>query len=125
MKKSKRLEDYLKSIYLISTNNEERISRVKDIAKLMNVKTATVVYALKRLNEMGMINQKPYGYVTLTEKGLKESKKIIEKFNVLFEFYNNVLNVSKETAFQDACKAEHIISEETFEKMSQYLKRGK
>jgi DtxR family Mn-dependent transcriptional regulator len=125
MKKSKRLEDYLKSIYLISSANDEGISRVKDIARLMNVKTATVVYALKKLNETGMINQKPYGYVTLTEKGLKESKKIVEKFNVLFEFYNNILNVSKETAFQDACKAEHVISEETFEKMSQYLKRGK
>ena len=57
MKKSKRLEDYLKSIYLISKTNKEGISRVKDIAQLMNVRTATVVYALKRLSEMGMINQ--------------------------------------------------------------------
>ena len=125
MQKTKRLEDYLKSIYLISKSNSEGISRVKDIAKLMNVRTATVVYALKKLNELKMINQEKYGYITLTEKGIKESEKILKKFNVLYDFYTKVLKVSKETAFKDACKAEHVISEETFEKMSQYLKRGR
>ncbi len=122
MKKSKRLEDYLKSIYLISKTNKEGISRVKDIAQLMNVKTATVVYAMKRLSEQGLINQKKYGYITLTEKGSRESEKILEKFNVLYKFYNEILGVSKENAFQDACKGEHVISEETFEKLTQYIK---
>jgi Mn-dependent DtxR family transcriptional regulator len=60
------------------------------------------------------------GFITLTEAGELLAKKILERHRVLTEFLVRI-GVSAETADDDACKMEHVISDETFEKMKEHV----
>lgn len=117
---SQSLEDYLEAIYLISTNN--KIVRVKDVVARMEVKTASVIGALKKLVTKGFIEHERYGYIELTEPGKKKAIKIYEKHSMLLYFINNILGVEKTIAEKDACNIEHFISEQTFEKLMDFVK---
>ena len=116
---TKSLEDYLEAIKILSL--DKKVVRVKDISELLNVKSASVVNALNILKGKGYIKQEKYGYIELTEKGNKEAKRILKKHKIIFKFLTGILNVSKESAEKDACKIEHIISKETFEKLVKFL----
>ena len=67
-------EDYLETIYLEAEKNG--CAKVTDIAKLLDVKKASVTGALSNLCEKGLINYAPYAPITLTAEGEKEAKKI-------------------------------------------------
>jgi Mn-dependent DtxR family transcriptional regulator len=62
------------------------------------------------------------GYLTLTKDGLAAANKIFERHTVLSQLLIR-LGVSEKTAAEDACKIEHVISDETFEAVKQYLNR--
>ena len=112
-------EDYLEAILFI----EEQKGRVKsiDIANALGVSKPSVNKALTILQEMGYVSKPNYGEVTITEEGRKRAKLVAEKHVALTKLLTDVLGVSAETAEKDACKIEHDISEETTEKLIQYL----
>lgn len=114
-KLSQSLEDYLESIYIISL--EKRIVRVKDLVNRMGVKSSSVIGALKKLSSGGYIEHEHYGHIDLTTSGEKRASKLYEKHKTLTRFFNEILNVKKETAEEDACAIEHYISDETFYKI--------
>lgn len=118
---TKSLEDYLEAIKILTEKN--RVARVKEIGKLLNVKSSSVVNALNILKKMGYIKQEKYGYVELTELGIKEAEKIQKKHDTVVKFLKDILKVSEENAKNDGCKIEHIISDETFKKLYQFLIR--
>ena len=60
------------------------------------------------------------GFLTLTESGIAIAKKIFERHNVLATMLM-ALGVSKEAAAEDACKIEHVISDETFDAIKDHL----
>lgn len=60
------------------------------------------------------------GSLILTEEGINTAKKIFERHNVLSSFLKKI-GVSEETASKDACKIEHVISEETVEAIKKFL----
>ena len=60
------------------------------------------------------------GYITLTAEGESLARKIVERHRVLCDFLQQ-LGVDADVAADDACKMEHIISDETFEKMKEYV----
>ena len=64
------LEDYLETIYLISIDH--KIVRVKDVVAKLNVRTASVIGALKKLVLKGFLEHERYGYIELTELGRKK-----------------------------------------------------
>ena len=119
-KLSKSLEDYLEAIYVVA--QEKKIVRVKDLIKMLNVKTASVIGALKKLEQKGFVEHEHYGYIELTPEGEKRARRIFEMHTVLMKFLTDFLRVNEVIAEKDACLMEHCISEETFNKIIQLMR---
>ena len=68
---------------------------------------------MKKLRETEYIEMNGDGYITLTESGMEIAQKILEKHNFIAELLIS-LGVSEDTAYEDSCKIEHDISEESF-----------
>ena len=77
----------------------------------------SVLTALKALEEQGFLEHERYRTVSLTERGQTKAGEIRERHDLLTSFLRDILGVGAETAEQDACKMEHILSEETFKKL--------
>ena len=71
------LEDYLEAIYIINLN--KKVVRVKEVAEFLNVKNPSVVDAISKLAEKGFVTHEKYGYLNLTEKGVKSAKGVYKK----------------------------------------------
>jgi DtxR family Mn-dependent transcriptional regulator len=117
---TKSREDYLEAICEIC--EEEKVARVTDLAVHMSVSLASVNYAMKALKGEGLIKHKKYGYIELTKKGNEIGQAIYRKHKLIRSFLINILDVDKNIADKDACGIEHVISEETCNKMNSYLK---
>jgi DtxR family Mn-dependent transcriptional regulator len=109
------LENYLETIGMLIRKN--KIARVKDISKELNVKNSSVNIALNVLADKGLIIHEKYGYVELTAEGKKIADDIQHKEDVLLRFFTEILGVEKEIALKDACRMEHTISDETLAKL--------
>ena len=109
------LENYLETIGMLVRKN--KIARVKDISKELNVKNSSVNIALNVLADKGLIIHEKYGYVELTAEGQKIADDIQHKEDVLLRFFTEILGVDKDIALKDACRMEHTISDETLAKL--------
>jgi DtxR family Mn-dependent transcriptional regulator len=114
------LEDYLEIVSFLSDEVEVRVT---DIAKELGVSKPSVLTALKTLEELGLLEHERYRTVHLTEKGTHQAAEIRDRHNFLTSFLRDTLGVSAETAEEDACKMEHILSEETLKKMKILAKK--
>lgn len=112
-------EMYLESIYVL-TKTKSAVRSI-DIAEHMNFSKPSVSRAVGLLKEENYIAVDKDGHITLTEDGLKFAKKIYERHTVLSQALV-ALGVDEETAAADACKIEHVISDESFEALKKYLK---
>lgn len=119
-KLSKSLEDYLEAIHVVA--QKKKTVRVKDLIKMLDVKTASVIGALKKLEQRGLVEHEHYGYIELTPEGKKKAVRIYEKHAILMQFLTEFLKVNEKTAEDDACLIEHFISDETFSKIIQLIK---
>jgi DtxR family Mn-dependent transcriptional regulator len=108
------LEDYLEMVSFLSDEGEVRVT---DIAARLKVSKPSVLTALRTLEEQGLLEHERYRTVTLTEKGALRAAGIRDRHNFLTAFLRDTLGVSPETAEEDACKMEHILSEETLKRM--------
>lgn len=108
------LEDYLEMVSFLTDEGDVRIT---DIASRLGVSKPSVLTALKTLEEQGLLEHERYKGVFLTARGKNRAEEIRKRHDFLTSFLRDVLGVSAATAEQDACKLEHILSEETFEKM--------
>lgn len=111
-------EDYLEAIFRLSKQNKE--VRSVDIAAMLGVSKPSVSHAMKLLKEDGYISMDRYGTITLLEKGSVIASRVYEKHTVLSAMLR-YLGVSEETAKNDACKMEHALSEESFEKIKKHF----
>lgn len=109
------LEDYLEAIYVISLNR--KVVRVKEIADFLNVKTPSVVDAISKLQDKGLVIHEKYGYLTLTKKGQDSAREIYKKHEEIYKFLNQFLGMNDEVSEKDACGMEHYISKETLGKI--------
>lgn len=107
-------ENYLETILMLSQKNGE--VRSIDIVNEMNFSKPSVSVAMKQFRENGYILMDENGYISLTEKGLAIAEKVYERHTVLTKCLMQ-LGVSEETAKKDACRIEHDLSDETFEKI--------
>lgn len=112
-------ENYLETILIL----QERLGVVRsiDMANELGYTKPSVSRAVKLLKERGCITVGRGGAITLTEAGLNEAKAIYERHNIITKFFVEVLGVDLETAEEDACRIEHIISEKSFEKIKQKM----
>ena len=112
-------EDYLEAILILSKKGGG--VRSVDIATMLGVSKPSVSHAMKLLREDAYIAMDRYGTVTLLEKGAEIANRIYERHMVLTKMLEG-LGVSNEVARADACKMEHDISNESFEKIKEHLK---
>jgi len=104
-------EDYLEAILMLK--NEKGYSRSVDIAAKLGVTKPSVSFAMKRLRENDYILMDAENLITLTPKGLEIAERIYDRHTTLSRFLMQ-LGVGEKQAYEDACKIEHDISEETF-----------
>ena len=118
MEINKSSEDYLEAMLIMQ--EEHGYIRSIDVAGHLGVTKPSVSYATKRLRENGYIAVDESGMITLTETGEQIAKKIGERHRLLTRFFISI-GISPETAEEDACRIEHDLSEETFEKLKEHL----
>ena len=107
-------EDDLEAIFIWSRKGVG--VRSVDIATMLGVSKPSVSHAMKLLREDGYIAMDRYGTVTLMEKGAEIANRIYERHTVLTKMLEG-LGVPSDIALEDACKMEHDISQESFEKI--------
>lgn len=114
-------EMYLETILIL----KDRFGYVRsiDIANEMGVSKPSVSRAVALLKENGYITFDPNGMILLTKSGKAVAEKIYERHNTLTLFFTR-MGVSEQTAVRDACKIEHIISDETFNIIKDKLKEA-
>jgi DtxR family Mn-dependent transcriptional regulator len=116
------LEDYLEMVSFLSDEGEVRVT---DIASRLGVSKPSVLTALKTLEEQGLLEHERYRRVNLTREGVRQAADIRERHSVLTSFLQDVIGVSAENAEKDACKMEHLLSDETLRKIKTLVKPKK
>lgn len=76
---------------------------------------------MSNLCEKGLINYAPYAPITLTAEGEKEAKKILQRHEVMSVFLKNILHLSEDESTLNACRMEHIMTEEMFQESNLFL----
>ncbi len=112
-------EDYLESILIFQTKNGT--ARSIDIARHLGVTKPSVSRAMKLLRENGYILMGKDNAITLTDSGRKIAESIYNRHKELASFLMR-LGVGETVAFQDACKMEHDLHEESFQAICSYSK---
>ena len=113
-------EMYLETILVLSKQGGN--VRSIDISESMGFSKPSVSRAVGLLKEGGFITVDKSGFITLTESGHAVAEKIYERHTVLTECLVR-LGVSRETAANDACRVEHVISDETFSALRAHLNK--
>ena len=118
MKIHESAENYLETIYMLG--KEKGNVRSIDIVNELGITKPSVSIAMRNLRESGYINMDQItGFITLTEAGESVAKKMYERHTVLSDLLIR-LGVSKETAQEDACRIEHVISAESFDALKKH-----
>lgn len=120
MKIQESAENYLETILMLKQRNG--IVRSIDIATEMNFSKPSISAAMKQFRENGYIRMDSAGYITLTDKGREVAERVYERHMLLTKALM-ALGVGEETAREDACRLEHDLSAESFEKIKAYYER--
>ena len=112
-------EDYLEAVYNLSLQSDK--VRSIDVAKILGVSKPSTFKALQNLAEQGYIEKENYGAPRLTVKGIEHAQLVLKKHKAIRMFLIDVLKVSPAVAEVDACKIEHVISEETAGRLFEFL----
>lgn len=112
-------EDYLETIYVLSKENNGYVRSI-DVARHLGFSKPSVSIAVKNLKEAGYLLIGEKGNLILTDEGRQVAEKVNERHEVLMKMLTN-LGVSPEVAKEDSCKLEHVISDETFERIKAHI----
>lgn len=113
-------EDYLEAILMIQ--EKKGVVHSIDIAEELGYSKASVSIAMKKLRENGYISMEKTGELHLLPPGRKIAERIYERHRTLTHFFESI-GVNPETAEDDACKIEHDLSDETYEKLKEYINK--
>lgn len=114
-------ENYLETILILSQNLPA--VRSVDVATELNFKKSSVSVAMKNLREKEYIIITGEGYIFLTEAGKKIANIVYEKHTFLSSWLE-FLGVDAKNAAEDACRIEHVISNESFQAIKNYVKKN-
>ena len=114
-------ENYLESIHILK--NELGQVRSVDVANYLGFTKASVSIAMKQFRENDYIVIDENGYITLTPAGLEIAERMYERHELLTRFFF-VLGISEDTAKNDACRIEHDLSDESFEKIKSFCEKN-
>lgn len=111
-------ENYLETILILSEKNAH--VRSIDIATELSFTKPSVSVAMKKLRENHFIAVDTDGFITLTESGMEIAARMYERHQLLSDWLV-YLGVPREIAVEDACRIEHVISQESFEKIRKHV----
>lgn len=113
-------ENYLETILILSQKHP--VVRSVDIAEELGFKKSSVSVAMKNLREKEHITVTKEGYIYLTDSGRQIAEMIYERHEFLTEWLTR-LGVDRRIAAEDACRIEHVISQESFEAIKNHIKK--
>lgn len=118
MKIHESAENYLKTILIIK--NRKGVVRAIDIVNELDYSKPSVSVAMKNLRENGYIEVDNNGYISLLAKGMEIAETIYERHTAISNWLI-AIGVNPETAVDDACRIEHVISAESFEAVKRFI----
>ncbi len=113
-------EMYLETILILERKNN--YVRSIDIARELNYSKPSVSRAIGLLKKEEYITVDNKGYISFTDKGRQIASSIYDRHNTLSSFFES-LGVSHDIAINDACRIEHVISEETMKKIKEHMQK--
>lgn len=111
-------ENYLETILILS--NKLPVVRSVDVANELDFKKSSVSIAMKNLKSNGHITVTDAGFIYLTESGREIAEKVYERHRFISSWLIS-LGVPEDIATEDACKMEHIISNESYAAIKDYI----
>ena len=114
-------ENYLERILMLQ--QEKGYARSVDIAQAMGVTKPSVSHAMKQLREGGYITMAEDNLITLTESGSQVAERMLERHMTIARFLMT-LGISEQVAYEDACKMEHDLSDESFLAICGFIEDG-
>ena len=112
-------ENYLEAILFLQQKNGN--VRSIDIANMLEFSKPSVSIAMKNLRKNGYVRVDNHGYITLLPSGQAIAEKILERHHILTDWLID-LGVSPDTAEDDACRIEHVVSAESFEALKKHIR---
>ncbi|MHA1723062.1 MAG: metal-dependent transcriptional regulator [Candidatus Baldrarchaeia archaeon] len=109
------VEDYIKVI--LTLGGDKRYVGTVEVARQLEIKAPSVTQMFKRLNELGLVTYKPRIGVKLSDKGFHEAAKILRRNLIFRVFLTEILGLSEEEAVKEACKLEHVVTDEVLERI--------
>ncbi len=119
MRNNESQEMYLEAILDLERHNDA--VRSVDVARILGYSKPSVNRAINLLKENELVIQEPYSSIKLTAIGRRVAQSIKRRHNVLTTFFREVLEVDATIAEQDACRIEHIISDESMKAIENHL----
>ena len=113
------MEDYLEAVAMLQ--EKDKVVRVSQISRKLKVKMPSVTSALKKLSEQKLVEHERYGHIKLTPEGNKVARYVIYRHEALTRFFAQALGINRETAEEDACKIEHVISPLSMERLAKFV----
>ena len=120
MRTEESAEDYLETVLLLGKNGEK--VRAVDIAREFGFSKPSVSVALKKLAEKQLVSVDRNGGIVLTDDGRAVAEKVYERHCFLTGFLTKI-GVDPAQAEKDACRMEHILSEQSFDCLKKFVKR--
>ena len=121
MKIQESAENYLETIFMLGQKKPH--VRSIDIANELDFSKPSVSVAMKNLRENGFIKMDENGFITLTDEGMKIAEMMYERHTTLSQWLM-YLGVDEKTAVEDACRIEHVVSEESFQAIKSHIIRS-
>lgn len=117
------IEDYLETIYIL----EQKQAGVRsiDVAAQLMVSKPSVNKALRYLISTGLAEQEKYSLIYLTPEGRTKAKEVMNRHETLKEFLFDLLGVPEERAEEEACRMEHVMSNDTVRLVRNFLNEQK
>jgi Mn-dependent DtxR family transcriptional regulator len=115
-------EMYLETILVLRERNGS--VRSIDVANELDYSKPSVSRAMGILKEKGLVMIESGGNIILTPKGEETARDILDRHHYISQYLIQALNVSKHAAIDDACKIEHVISNESFKQIREWVKKN-
>jgi DtxR family Mn-dependent transcriptional regulator len=113
------LEDYLETVFRLVAKHG--FARVRDIATARDVRPASVSPAMRRLDELGLVEYERREYVGLTRAGEEAARRIYSRHTVMRRFFGEILGLPADAAEQNACAAEHNLTPEALDRLVRFF----
>jgi len=113
-------ENYLEAIFQLASR--KGAARVRDIAAALSVHKSTVSASLKTLAEKGLVNYSPYEMATLTPQGREIAEDVARRHEIVRDFFVRVLALDSQQADANACRVEHVLDAEVFERLADFAR---